>query len=177
MAGPEARGTHPTRANIPVTGSASKSLPRFRFRMPGPWVFGSGLLAVVILVFTVVFFIGDTYDALAHPKEHAERLAQEAVQSKWEAQEFIREAPYRCLSQPSRFGIDVQYAVRNQLRDPDSFETIQLEKAKDPSSDGTLDFKLHFRSRNGMGGMAFSEVVGSVDAACELHHLKITSDE
>ena len=59
-------------------------------------------------------------------------------------------------------------AVKEQLRDPNSFELA--ETRIDPvGSDGNHRIAMHFRSRNGFGGMNDMYAVGTVDNATCSH--------
>lgn len=55
-------------------------------------------------------------------------------------------------------------AVKQQLRDPSSFE--HAETRIDPvGADGNHRIAMHFRSRNGFGGMNDMHAIGTVDNA------------
>lgn len=59
-------------------------------------------------------------------------------------------------------------AVKEQLRDPNSFELA--ETRIDPvGPDGNHRIAMHFRSRNGFGGMNDGYAVGTVDNATCSH--------
>lgn len=83
----------------------------------------------------------------------AEREARElAARQRAEAEEAEKEAQIKCLSRYDGAVRSFASAVKNELREPDSFEHIQsLPMLVEPN--GTQRVRMSFRARNGFGGM------------------------
>ncbi|MBY5733410.1 hypothetical protein HFO26_24470 [Rhizobium leguminosarum] len=78
------------------------------------------------------------------------------------------QAGFHCLSSYSGALRSLESAVKERLRDPDSYEHIAT-RVTPVQRDGTHAVVMQFRARNGFGGMAVEQAKGRFrNADCEL---------
>jgi uncharacterized membrane protein len=90
--------------------------------------------------------------AEAEKKAEAEKAAKE------------RRLGFHCLSPWDGSHAEFELAVRNQLREPGSFEHMETRVAP-IDSDGRNTIIMTFRARNGFGGMNINQAMGSFSNA------------
>lgn len=83
--------------------------------------------------------------------------------------ELDRSSYEKCFSSVFGTPTGLDALVRDQLRDPESFEAIETRLAS-PNAHGEIDFRTRYRARNGFGGMS----VGSVNGTVRLSDCTIT---
>jgi len=99
------------------------------------------------------------------PAEVKEREADEAA-TLTEKAENARKG-FNCLSGWDGSNASLVSQVKNQLREPDSFEHAET-KITPRSASGQHTVVMKYRARNGFGGMNVGEALATIDgASCE----------
>lgn len=95
------------------------------------------------------------------PPPTAEQIRADAAK----AEEDQRRG-FHCLSGWDGSNASLVQQVKNQLREPDSFEHIETRIT--PEVNGKHNITMEYRARNGFGGMNVATAVGTVDhQTCE----------
>jgi hypothetical protein len=95
------------------------------------------------------------------PPPTAEQIKADAAK----AEEDQRRG-FHCLSGWDGSNASLVQQVKDQLREPDSFEHIETRIT--PEVDGRHNITMEYRARNGFGGMNVATAVGTVDhRTCE----------
>jgi hypothetical protein len=90
------------------------------------------------------------------PPPTAEQLKAEAAK----AEEDQRRG-FHCLSGWDGSNASLVQQVKDQLREPDSFEHIETRIT--PEVNGKHNIMMEYRARNGFGGMNVATAIGTVD--------------
>ncbi|QRF66357.1 hypothetical protein [Ponticoccus alexandrii] len=98
--------------------------------------------------------------------EAAERAAEKQAEEAEEAAkaEADRIAGFHCLSRWDGSHRDFRNAVRDAMRDPDSFEVIST-RVTPVAEDGTHVLMMEYRARNGFGGMNVASAIATMQNA------------
>lgn len=101
--------------------------------------------------------------AAYHADRDAKKAAEDAEEKAAEAAKLAKEREFghHCLSGWDGVHPDFERQVVEQLRDPDSYETIETRTTK--TKDGKNGIIMRYRARNGFGGMNMTEAVGVID--------------
>ncbi len=101
----------------------------------------------------------------AKAKREAE---EEAAHQQEKAEKAAKEAQFKCLNAWNGEMFTFVRAIKDNLRDPDSFELIN-SYASPVKSNGLQIIRMEFRARNGFGGMNVESASGLVkNSDCEL---------
>jgi hypothetical protein len=150
-----------------------------------------GIVAAFIALIVVAFVIDKIRLSTMVPTERAKLLAERKAQAardraqanaSQEEKEAARKAEraridemkaaaerkklesgLHCLSRYDGSNIDFQYAVKDQLRDPDSFQVIETRIGHRDEND-QYPVIMTFRSKNAFGGYAISRAEGYLTA-------------
>lgn len=94
------------------------------------------------------------------PPPTLEQIKAEAAQAEAQAEEERRRGSH-CLSGWDGSNRSLVEQVKDQLREPDSFE--QIETRITPEVNGKHTIMMEYRARNGFGGMNVATAFGTVD--------------
>ncbi len=108
-------------------------------------------VAVVLSAVVVLALLGSLVPET--DEERAARAAEKAEE---------RRKGFHCLSKWDGAHSELEYAIRQRMRDPDSFEHIET-LITPVSPQGTHSLIMRFRARNGFGGMSIGEVTAEVE--------------
>lgn len=128
-------------------------------------IFGAlGAIIVIILVVTAI-----TPDS---EEELAEKSAKRAAEAAEKAEE--RRKGFHCLSQSTGRHYDMEWLIKDKLRDPGSFE--EVETWISPADNVGKHFvEVEYRARNAFGGMVFGIATGFINTeTCKAHGVVIS---
>ena len=132
---------------------------------------GGSILGVLIVIIIIVNSLPESEATKARNIE-ATRVVEEAATAATKTAVAERLIGFHCLNPLDGNHDGLEALIRDQLKDPDSMETIETRIS--PMKDGQHDIILSFRARNPIGGMVVSTAIGKVSTtSCQASLISI----
>jgi hypothetical protein len=147
-----------------LTGADAKpgSRPPASQRSPAPKKQSEGCLKVAVIVMAVFVGLGVLGSVIGPDKtENADGSGTSSSPNTDESEQERRTAGFHCLSGWDGSHRELVSALKDSLRDPDSFEHIET-KITPVNDKGEHVLLMRYRARNGFGGMNVGALMATV---------------